>query len=148
MVRLVRSSLAPAYSLLGRAVAVELPGGVLKVRASWLAADPRGGALLIGPDRAAFLSSGGNPEAVYLRERFTGHEAHGIAWAFDPPEEWDELGEPVAILYESDKSNGGGTGKTELFRHEFHPGGAALAAGEWIAILGQHIRVDASGVRN
>lgn len=148
MVRLVRSSLAPAYALLGRAVAVEMPDGEIRLRSSWLAADPRGGALLCGPDWAAFRSSGNNPEAVYLRERFTGHQIHGMTWGFDPPEDWDEIGEPVAIIYESDKSNGGGTGKPELFRHEFTPGGVALAAGEWLAILGQFIRVDASGIRN
>lgn len=141
---------AAEYSLLARALEVETESGTVILRGSWLAADPDGGALLIGSDRSAKPTKR-NPSrgAVGLRERFTGAKRNGNAWEIQRlPKRWEELGKAVSILYESDKLNGGGTGKKELFKHNFSPGAMAYGAGEFLAIVGPRITVDASGVRN
>lgn len=153
-VRLVRSSLPAAFALLARALEVETVGGVLSFSGCWLAADPDGGTLLIGPDssvreipgpRAAQLP----PLAVRLRGRFTGRNPDGRGWEIPKlPQEWDNLGPARSILYESDKKNGGGTGRAELFRHDFSPGALAYRAGDFLAIVGDRITVDAAGIRN
>ena len=151
--RLVRSSLPDAFALLARALEVAIPGGVLVFRDCWLAADPKGGALLIGPDSLAQELAGSRaalpPLAVRLRGRFTGRDSDGRAWKIPAiPTEWECLGAAESIRYESDKINGGGTGRAELFRHDFSPGALAYRAGEFLAIVGDRITVDAAGIRN
>jgi len=151
---LKRDSLPDAWALLGRALAVEVVGGSFDLAGYWFAADPNGGALLLGPDDSATeLRSHEKRQmhgaAVRLREAFTGRARDGREWELPPlPREWTDNGEAVAILYESDKVNGGGTGEPELFRHEFDPGARVYASGEIIAIVGDKITVDASGVRH
>jgi hypothetical protein len=143
-----------AFALLGRAVAVgigrgkETPFG----RGRFLAADPRGGALVIGPDRSADSVHAPAGRLVDQAERLAA-AFHGSAdrkaWELRGfPRDWDYLGPARTICYESDKVNGGGTGRPELFIHEFSPGARAYVAGDFLAILGDKIRVDASGVRN
>lgn len=149
------SSLPDAFALLARAVEVELEDGEIEFgRRSWLAADPRGRALLIGPDYHAQESAKGSRRdlpaaAVRLRGRFVGRPASGIHWTLSRlPSQWEDLGPAVSILYMSDKDNGGGTGRPELFRHDFSRGANAYRAGEYLAIVGDRIRVDAAGIRN
>lgn len=150
-VRLVQ--VPKAFALLARPLEVETDEGVFEFRRqSWLAADPDGGALLIGPDAHALETEPGDkmtPEAVRLRGRFVGRPAEEIAWKLNRlPLEWDEIGTAESVLYLSDKLNGGGTGKPELFRHDFSPGAMAYRSGEYLAIVGPRITVDAAGIRN
>ena len=145
------ASISPAWALLGRALEVRtVSRGSLKFSRCWLAADPRGGALLIGPDNLVKHSNAKAPaDAIRLRERFTGDPSDGRSWSLPTlPTSWEDLGPAVSILYESDKVNGGGTGRPELFRHEFSPGATAYRVGGFLAIVGKRIRVDAAGVRN
>ncbi len=153
-VRLVRSSLPSAWSLLGKVVRVEGSERAWNFRASWFAADPAGGALLVGPDAVATeLESHFAKQipgaAVRLREAFTGRASDGRTWELPPlPLDWTDEGQALAIMYESNKLNGGGTGKPELFRHPFDPGARVYASGPFLAIVGEQITVDASGVRH
>ena len=150
-VRLQSGTAAPAWALLGRAKEVRTESGPVRLGSGWwLAADPRGGSLLLGADSVVRETSrAADPRAVYLRERFTGLDHDGRRWSLPAlPEVWDDLGPALSILYESDKVNGGGTGRPELFRHEFSPGATAYRAGDLVAIVGKRIRVDAAGVRN
>lgn len=147
--RLSPSSLPPAFALLGEAVGLECSSVVYSFSGHWLAADPRGGALLIGEDGAALSKLCTDPQAREMRRRFTGHELAGKSWQIrDLFGEWDEIGTADSILYESDKVHGGGTGKPELFRHEFSQGAKAYRSGEFFAIVGHRIKVDAAGIRN
>lgn len=149
--RLQSGTAAPSWALLGRAKELEATvSHVVFGPGWWLAADPRGGALLLGADSVVRETSrAADPRAVYLRERFTGRDHDGRRWSLPTlPETWDDLGPALSILYESDKVNGGGTGRPELFRHEFSPGATAYRAGDLVAIVGKRIRVDAAGVRN
>lgn len=154
-VRLDPASIPAAFALLARAVEVALQDGTeldFLRRRNWLAADPRGGVLLIGPDWMAEEAPRSRElpaAAVRLRGRFTGRDTDGRSWTLPRfPREWEDLGPAESILYESDKVNGGGTGRAELFRHEFSPGANAYRAGDLVAIVGKRIRVDAAGVRN
>ena len=153
-VRLVRSSLPDAFALLARALEVVTERGALSFSGCWLAADPKGGTLLIGPDSQVQeipgpLAAALPPLAVRLRGRFTGRRNDGRGWEIPRiPQEWDDLGAAESILYESDKINGGGTGLPELFRHEFSHGAKAYRAGDFLAIVGPRIKVDAAGIRN
>ena len=141
------------FALLGKAVEVQTE----RIECKWtsgffLAADPDGGGLLIGPDTAArrmFEDERPDPEARRVREAFTGRDLDGETWELlDFPEDWLDMGPALSIVYESDKRNGGGTGKPELFEHEFSPGARAYASGRWFAIVGPEIHVNASGVVN
>ena len=151
-VRLVRSSLPAAFALLASVVEVEMEGCSVKFSRSWVAADPAGGALLIGSDSSVSAVDVGGilpPLAVRLAGEFSGRKEGAHGWQIKKlPEMWEEMGKVVSILYESDKLNGGGTGKKELFRHDFSPGAMAYGAGEFLVIVGPKIKVDASGVRN
>lgn len=147
--RLSPASLPPAFALLGGAVELECMDGAYTFAGHWLAADPRGGALLIGEDRSAITALCADPHASRLRRRFTGHELAGKSWQIKRLfGEWEGIGEAVSILYESDKIHGGGTGRPELFRHEFSQGAKAYRSGEFFAIVGPKIIVDAAGIRN
>lgn len=146
----------PALALLGRALAIGLGSGPEHSfgRGHFLAADPRGGALVIGPDRLALsIASRAKDDASRraardMRRTFHGH-SEGRDWELKSfPKEWESLGPARAIVYESDKVNGGGTGSVEHFIHEFSPGARAYVSGEYLIVLGEKIRVDASGVRN
>ena len=150
-VRLQRSSLPSAWTLLGHVLEVEGAAESWKFRASWFAANPHGGALLIGPDSLA--TETGNrirpAGAVQLREAFTGRKPDGRTWELPAlPGYWRDAGSALSILYESDKRNGGGTGSPELFRHPFDKGARVYVAGPFLAIVGEQITVDASGVRH
>ena len=157
MIRAARTISRPcpqALALLGRAVAVRVgraPETALG-RSRWVAADPDGGALYIGPDSCAVSVRRVAPEharaAQRMRREFAG-ELDGTTWELRGfPTSWSCLGSARTIVYRSDKVNGGGTGSVEEFIHEFSPGAVAYSAGEYILILGDKIRVDASGVRN
>lgn len=153
-VRLNRSSLPAAWSLLGKVVRIEGASRSWDFSASWFAADPRGGALLIGPDSIADELRSHEAKtipgaAVRLREAFTGRERDGRTWELPPlPLDWTDAGKAVSILYESDKRNGGGTGKPELFRHPFDPDTRVFVSGPFLSIVGDKLTVDASGVRH
>lgn len=153
-VRLQRSSLPSAWALLGHVLEVEGAARSWTFRASWFAANPEGGALLIGPDSIAselrsYEAKQVHGAAVRLREAFTGRERDGRTWELAPlPDVWEDAGEALSILYESDKRNGGGTGSPELFRHPFDKGARVYVAGPFLAVVGEQIKVDASGVRH
>lgn len=150
-VRLDRSSLPSSWALLGSVLEVEGAARSWTFRASWFAANPNGGALLIGPDSIAREVAGKDRAAdvVRLREAFTGRKADGRTWTLPTlPNEWTDAGAALSILYESDKRNGGGTGSAELFRHPFDKGARVYVAGPFLAIVGEQIKVDASGVRH
>jgi hypothetical protein len=153
-VRLNRSSLPSAWSLLGKVLRVEGDSRSWDFSASWFAADPRGGALLIGPDSIAaplddYWARTVPGAAVRLREAFTGRARDGRTWELPPlPLDWTDAGKAVSILYESDKRNGGGTGKPELFRHPFDPDARVYVSGPFLSIVGEKLTVDASGVRH
>lgn len=145
-----------ALAFLGRAVALGVGRGEeLQIgKGYFIAADPKGGILVIGPDDLAADVSHRDPNdparraARAVREKFQGR-IDGHEWEIHNfPRSWKALGVARSVVYESDKSNGGGTGKPELFIHEFSPGATAYSAGEFLAIVGDKIRVDASGVRN
>ena len=72
--RLQSGTAAPSWALLGRAKEVRTESGPVRLGSGWwLAADPRGGALLLGADSVVRETSrAADPRAVYLRERFTG----------------------------------------------------------------------------
>ena len=150
-VRLDRSSLPSSWALLGHVLEVEGAARSWTFRASWFAANPNGGALLIGPDSIA-TETGDRirpADAVQLREAFTGRKADGRVWELPAlPATWTDAGAALSILYESDKRNGGGTGSAELFRHPFDKGARVYVAGPFLAIVGEQIKVDASGVRH
>lgn len=142
-----------ALALLGRALAVRIGrSGETDLGSSrFLAADPNGGALYIGPDSSARLV--GMPgakaaKAATLRKDFAG-QVDGTSWDLHGfPDRWTMLGPARTIVYRSDKTNGGGTGRAEDFIHEFSSGAVAYSGRDYIMILGDKIRVDASGVRN
>lgn len=145
-----------ALALLGKAIALGVGSGEeLKIgRGFFVAADPNGGLLIIGPDDLAMDVSTRGPDnpsrraARAVREKFHG-SLDGREWEIrNFPRSWRHLGAARTIVYESDKTNGGGTGKPEHFIHEFSPGANAYSAGDFLAIVGEKIRVDASGVRN
>ena len=153
-VRLQRSSLPSAWTLLGHVLEVEGAERSWTFRASWFAANPNGGALLIGPDSIAkplddYWARTVPGAAVRLREAFTGRKSDGRTWELAPlPLDWMDEGPALSILYESDKRNGGGTGAPELFRHPFDKGARVYVAGPFLAIVGAQITVDAAGVRH
>jgi len=143
-----------ALSLLGKAVAVGIGGKEFPLSAGYfLAADPAGGLLVIAHDRAA-VAPKARPNAAAVRAaqetraKFAG-QLDGREWSIQGfPSTWSLVGPAGTIVYRSDKTNGGGTGKSEDFIHEFSPGAKAYRSGDFLAIVGQNIRVDASGVRN
>lgn len=151
---LKRDSLPDAWALLGRVLAVVTDRETLDFVGHWFAADPNGGALLVGPDGIAselldYEKRQSRGAAVRVREQFTGRARDGREWELPPlPREWIERGNAVSILYESDKKNGGGTGQPELFRHEFDRGASVYSSGSFFAIVGDKITVDAAGVRH
>jgi len=145
-----------ALALLGKAIALGVGSGEeLQIeRGFFLAADPDGGLLIIAPDNLARDVSRRRADdparraARAVREKFHG-SLDGREWEIQNfPRSWRHLGAARTIVYESDKTNGGGTGKSEHFIHEFSPGANAYSAGDFLAIVGEKIKVDASGVRN
>lgn len=143
-----------ALALLGKAVAVRIGRGpeIDLGNSRFVAADPAGGALYIGPDSSARAVTRPTPDhakaAERLRREFAG-QLDGASWSLHGfPRRWSALGPARTIVYRSDKTNGGGTGRAEDFAHEFSPGAVAYSGGDYIMILGDKIRVDASGVRN
>lgn len=152
-----RSILMPppeALTLLGRAIAMRIGRGqeIDLGSSRFLAADPRGGVLYIGPDSSAHPADASDAKhasaAARLRKEFAG-QLDGASWTLHGfPGRWTLLGHARTIVYRSDKTNGGGTGRAEDFVHEFSAGAVAYSGRDYIMILGDKIRVDASGVRN
>lgn len=69
---------------------------------------------------------------------------------FNVPRQLIYLGRAVAIEYECNKLNGGGDGKTAVYRHEFETPSILCMderAKKQLYILGEKITVDDSGIR-
>lgn len=69
---------------------------------------------------------------------------------FHVPENLILLGRAVDITYESDKLNGGGTGRKELFRHAFSRSSMLYTdeKGKQLYILGPALTVKSPGIIN
>ena len=105
-----------ALAFLGRAVALGVGRGEeLQIgKGYFIAADPKGGILVIGPDDLAADVSHRDPNdparraARAVREKFQGR-IDGHEWEIHNfPRSWKALGVARSVVYESDKSNGGG----------------------------------------
>lgn len=91
-------------------------------------------------------------KAARLFRRFNGRApTKQEIGGFYVPESLIFLGRAVAIVYESDKVNGGGVGKLDRFIHEFESPCALFMderAGKQLYILGPEIKVTKSGIEN
>lgn len=70
---------------------------------------------------------------------------------FYDPKSLIYLGRAVAIVYESDKLNGGGDGKSAQYIHDFETPAALFMderAGKQLYILGPKIKVTDAGIEN
>lgn len=82
--------------------------------------------------------------------RFHGQQANAcFETVFQQPRKLVSLGEAVAIIYRSDKKNGGGNGTPRLFKHDFKKG-VLLAmdesANRQLYIIGDSLRVTSAGI--
>lgn len=80
-------------------------------------------------------------------ESFTGRKSRFVS-EIDIPETWERVGSLTHIEYESNKLNGGGTGKMEIFRHRFSSGTVLEASGYWMRITGPRLTVTQFGIEN
>lgn len=82
--------------------------------------------------------------------RFHGHAPrYARNVKFNVPEGFVRLGDAVAIEYQCDKLNGGGDGKTAVYRHVFSRGAMLLmdkSAKRQLYIVGKNIRVTTAGI--
>jgi hypothetical protein len=86
-------------------------------------------------------------EAEKSYETFTGRESRYVS-EVEIPEHWDYVASLTHIEYESDKLNGGGTGKMEIFRHRFSSGTVLESSGYWMRISGPRLTVTEFGIEN
>jgi hypothetical protein len=87
-------------------------------------------------------------EKAYLR--FHGQKVNQtFETIFTTPRKLVHLGDAVAIIYRSDKKNGGGNGTPRLFKHDFKPG-VILAMDETaknqLYIIGESLKVTSAGI--
>lgn len=85
-------------------------------------------------------------------EKFHGYPSTGKSRAnFHVPKKLVELGRAVAVIYESDKLNGGGDGKMAEYIHEFETPCFLLmdetARGQ-LYILGNSLKITKNGIEN
>lgn len=88
-----------------------------------------------------------------LYETFHGRKPSGIVGEVDIPVDSEGvvvLGRAVAIEYECNKLNGGGDGKSALYRHEFHPEDVLLATdtGTMLLVVGPKLHITDEGIVN
>ena len=92
------------------------------------------------------------PHIASLFQAFHGHRAgKPKITEFHDPKSLVYLGKAVAIVYESDKKNGGGDGRLNAFIHEFEtPVGLYMdeRAEKQLYLLGRALRVSDAGIEN
>ena len=89
-------------------------------------------------------------DAVEAFETFHGYPAQYVS-GIDIPEHFGEPQKAVSVLYESDKLNGGGDGRKNLFRHRFRRGTVVeMGDSEYpcLRIYGPTLYVDDRGICN
>ena len=90
-------------------------------------------------------------DAKALYEKFHGKGSRRISGLnFHVPKRLVFLGRAVAIEYKCDKLNGGGDGKTAIYRHEFETPAIVCMderAGKQLYVIGPRIVVDERGIR-
>lgn len=138
---------------LAEVVEVACQGGTVSFpRGSMLAAPADGKRYLYCFAPVASETPEQDPEekALELYETFTGREAR-FSEEIQIPSEWENFGVAKSILYRSDKLNGGGTGKPDLFRHRFPLGNIVQISpenGEWLRIYGPRLVIEDRGIVN
>ncbi len=90
-------------------------------------------------------------KAIKMFEDFYGKEYNEICNVpFRNPNQLVYLGRAVEIIYESDKSNGGGDGLPCLYKHKFHKDDILCTdqGGKQLYILGTKLTVEDRGIVN
>jgi hypothetical protein len=88
-------------------------------------------------------------EAIYKKfNGFAPRKVRTINMA--PPKALVCLGRAVGILYESNKVNGGGTGRLEYFKHTFHRTTKLYTdeKGKKLYVFGPQMKVNSRGIIN
>jgi len=92
----------------------------------------------------------GRLAALFRRFHGRGPSKKDVGGFYDP-QSLILLGRAVAVVYEIDKRNGGGDGKTATYIHEFEAPAALFMderAGKQLYILGPQIVVTERGIEN
>lgn len=136
--------LAKAVSIENRTKELQFPSGFCL--ASIVPFDR--GSLYIFPEHyLEHTTENSSVQAEQSFELFTGRKSRFVS-SVNVPENWQDVGSVTHIEYESDKINGGGTGKPEIFRHKFGPFTRLHSSGFWMKITGPDLTVTEFGIEN